>query len=239
MVSRVERTPFAAWWWTVDRLLLAALLALMLGGIVLSLAASPPVASRLGLEPFYFVSRHVLYLVPALVVMLATSFLPFRYIRRIALVVFALSIILVAATLVCQLRQVPVYMTVADSARNRVLAAATFLIEQRPDLLRSGKVALLPTDEASNVGQYARGPYARIVMPFDYPAVLTVHGVASKPEVLKDFVEAYERRGEIKADWVVLTSSLLDDEGSARVFFQRLRDDPRIRWIATADRRQQ
>src|SRR2546425_12964260 len=85
MVSRVERTPFAAWWWTVDRLLLAALLALMLGGIVLSLAASPPVASRLGLEPFYFVSRHVLYLVPALTVMLATSFLPFRYIRRMAL----------------------------------------------------------------------------------------------------------------------------------------------------------
>ena len=96
MVSRVERTPFAAWWWTVDRLLLAALLALMLGGIVLSLAASPPVASRLGLEPFYFVSRHVLYLVPALTVMLVTSFLPFRYIRRIALVVFVLSIILVA-----------------------------------------------------------------------------------------------------------------------------------------------
>ena len=34
-------------------------LALMLGGIVLSLAASPPVAARLGLEPFYFVNRHV------------------------------------------------------------------------------------------------------------------------------------------------------------------------------------
>ena len=99
MVSRVERTPFAAWWWTVDRLLLAALLALMLGGIVLSLAASPPVASRLGLEPFYFVNRHVLYLIPALIVLLATSFLPPRYIRRIALVVFAVSLVLVAATL--------------------------------------------------------------------------------------------------------------------------------------------
>jgi cell division protein FtsW len=99
MVSRLERTPFAAWWWTVDRLLLAALFALMLGGIVLSLAASPPVASRLGLEPFYFVSRHVLYLVPALAVMLITSFLPPRYIRRLALFVFVLSILLVAATL--------------------------------------------------------------------------------------------------------------------------------------------
>src|SRR5882757_8012109 len=99
MVSRVERTPFAAWWWTVDRLLLAALLALMLGGIVLSLAASPPVASRLGLEPFYFVSRHVLYLIPALAVLLGTSFLPPRYIRRLALIVFAISVLMVLGTL--------------------------------------------------------------------------------------------------------------------------------------------
>jgi cell division protein FtsW len=99
MVSRLERTPFAAWWWTIDRLLLAALLALMLGGIVLSLAASPPVASRLGLEPFYFVSRHVLYLIPALAVLLATSFLPPRHIRRLACIVFMLSLLLIAATL--------------------------------------------------------------------------------------------------------------------------------------------
>src|SRR6516165_3655448 len=99
MISRFERTPFAAWWWTVDRLLLAAVLALVLGGIVLSLAASPPVASRLGLDPFYFVSRHVLYVVPAIAVMLATSFLPPRHVRRLALLTFVLSIALVAATL--------------------------------------------------------------------------------------------------------------------------------------------
>ena len=99
MVSRLERTPFAAWWWTIDRLLLAALLALMLGGIVLSLAASPPVASRLGLEPFYFVSRHVLYLIPALAVLLGTSFLPPRHVRRLALIVFAVSVLMVLATL--------------------------------------------------------------------------------------------------------------------------------------------
>jgi cell division protein FtsW len=99
MVSRLERTPFAGWWWTVDRLLLAALLALMLAGIVLSLAASPPVAARLGLEPFYFVNRHILYLVPALLVLLATSFLPPPQIRRLAWVVFVVSLALVFATL--------------------------------------------------------------------------------------------------------------------------------------------
>ena len=100
MVSRTERTPFAAWWWTVDRFMLTALLALMLAGIVLSLAASPPVAARIGLEPFYFVNRHVVYLIPAIAVMLGTSFLPARHIRRVALVVFILSVALVAATLV-------------------------------------------------------------------------------------------------------------------------------------------
>jgi cell division protein FtsW len=98
MVSRAQRTPFAAWWWTVDRLQLAAVSAVMLGGIVLSLAASPPVAARLGLDPFYFVNRHVMYLIPALAVLLATSFLSPRHIRRLALVVFCVSFVMVLLT---------------------------------------------------------------------------------------------------------------------------------------------
>jgi len=99
MFSRVKRSPFAAWWWTVDRPMLGALIAIMLGGIILSLAASPPVATRLGLDPFYFVTRHVLYLIPTLAVLIATSFLPPRQIRRIALIVFVISFALVVATL--------------------------------------------------------------------------------------------------------------------------------------------
>jgi cell division protein FtsW len=99
MVSRTERTLFAAWWWTVDRLMLLALITLMLAGIILSLAASPPVAVRLGLDAFFFVNRHVLYLLPALVIMIGTSFLTPRQIRRAALGVFAASLVLMVATL--------------------------------------------------------------------------------------------------------------------------------------------
>ncbi len=99
MASRIERTPFAEWWWTIDRLMLAATGALMLAGIVLLLAASPPVATKLGLDPFHFVNRQVLYLVPAVAVMLATSFLSPRQIRRLALFVFIAGIVLLAATL--------------------------------------------------------------------------------------------------------------------------------------------
>ena len=98
MVSRAHRTPFGEWWWTVDRLTLGAIGALMLTGVVLSLAASPPVAGRLGLEPFYFVNRHILFLIPAIAIMLAVSFLSPRQIRRLSVAVFVVSLIMVAAT---------------------------------------------------------------------------------------------------------------------------------------------
>jgi cell division protein FtsW len=98
MVSRAQRTPFGEWWWTVDRLTLGAIGALMLIGVVLSLAASPPVAGRLGLDPFFFVNRHILYLFPATAILIGVSFLSPRQIRRMSVVIFAISLLMVAAT---------------------------------------------------------------------------------------------------------------------------------------------
>ncbi len=98
MASRAQPTPFSEWWRTVDRLTLAALGALMLGGIVLCLAASPPVATRIGLDPFHFVNRQVLFLIPAIGVLIATSFLSPREIRQVSLIVFFASLLLVAVT---------------------------------------------------------------------------------------------------------------------------------------------
>jgi cell division protein FtsW len=99
MISRREFSPLGDWWWTVDRMILAALAALMLGGLVFSLAASPPVAARMDRDPFYFVNRQVMYLIPAVLILLATSLLSPRQIRRLAVVVFIVSLGLAAATL--------------------------------------------------------------------------------------------------------------------------------------------
>ncbi|MCP4618834.1 MAG: putative lipid II flippase FtsW [Bradyrhizobium sp.] len=99
MISREERTPLSDWWWTVDKPLLGAILVLMLSGVILSLAASPPVATRIGLDPFHFFGRHVMFLAPAFIVLVGVSFLSPRQIRRTALIVFALSIALIVATL--------------------------------------------------------------------------------------------------------------------------------------------
>lgn len=83
----------------MDRSLLGAIIALALGGVILSLAASPPVATRIGLDPFHFFNRHVFFLLPSLGVMLVVSALSPRMIRRMAFVVFAISIVLIVATL--------------------------------------------------------------------------------------------------------------------------------------------
>lgn len=99
MMSRAERTAFGEWWWTVDRTLLFALFGLMLTGVVLSLAASPAVAHRIGLDTFHFVNKQVTFLVPAAGVLLFTSFMSPRWIRRLALVAFVGALALVVATL--------------------------------------------------------------------------------------------------------------------------------------------
>ncbi len=99
MPSRREFSPLGDWWWTVDRVILVLVAALMMAGLVLSLAASPPVAIRMDRDPFYFVNRQVLFVIPAVVILLVTSMLSPRQIRRVSVVVFTASICLVAATL--------------------------------------------------------------------------------------------------------------------------------------------
>ena len=99
MVSRAERSPFADWWWTVDRWLLTGLGALMVLGIVLTMAGSPAVAERLGLQAFHFVNRQVLFLGACMVVLVGISFLPPRFVRRVALLLYVAGMALVVLTL--------------------------------------------------------------------------------------------------------------------------------------------
>jgi cell division protein FtsW len=95
MVSRAERSAIGDWWWTIDRSLLAALAALMVAGLVFLMAGGPPVAERLGLSTFHFVNRQVLFLLPTLAILLSVSFLSLRHVRRLALLVYAVGIVLI------------------------------------------------------------------------------------------------------------------------------------------------
>jgi cell division protein FtsW len=100
LLSRTDRSLLANWWWTIDRWSLAAIITLIVSGVLLSLAASPAVAGRIGLEPFYFVYRQLSFVAPALVMIFIVSLCGPREVRRLALGLYGVSVLLMVATLV-------------------------------------------------------------------------------------------------------------------------------------------
>jgi cell division protein FtsW len=80
------------WWRTIDRWSLGCVLLLFGIGLLLGLAASPPLAERNGLHPFHYVERQAAFGLLALVVLLATSMMAPVVVRRLAVVGFALTL---------------------------------------------------------------------------------------------------------------------------------------------------
>lgn len=98
--ARTDTSLVGKWWWTVDRWLLAALIGLGLIGAILTLAASPAVAERIGLDTFHFARRQMVFIAMALVIMVLVSFLSLRGVRRLAALTTLGAIVLMLATLI-------------------------------------------------------------------------------------------------------------------------------------------
>ena len=98
MFARIDQRPVARWWWTVDRWSLGALVLLIGFGAVMSMAASPAVAERLGYQPLHFVDRQLATVPVALAIIFGVSLLPPRAIKRLAFIGFAVAVALVVLT---------------------------------------------------------------------------------------------------------------------------------------------
>ena len=85
-IARTDTSVLGRWWWTVDRWSLGALVLLILSGTFLILAASPPVAERIGVDGLHFVRRQFIILPAAIMVMIAVSLMTPVQTRRFACV---------------------------------------------------------------------------------------------------------------------------------------------------------
>ena len=96
--SRSDQSPIAQWFWTVDRGLLGAALALMGIGVALSFASSPAaILAEDGItDPFHYSIRMIVYSSAGLAVMLATSLMSPRGVRRVALAALVGAIVVMA-----------------------------------------------------------------------------------------------------------------------------------------------
>jgi len=95
--SRLDTSPLARWFWSVDHIALALVAAIVLIGTVLLLAAGPAAAARLHIaDSFHFPLRQLVFLGPALVLMLIVSMLTPLQARRLGTLVFAAAAVLIA-----------------------------------------------------------------------------------------------------------------------------------------------
>ena len=84
------------WWRTTDKWSLTCILVLLGIGLLLGLAASPPLAAKNGFAPFHYVQRHAFFGALAASVMLFLSMLSPVMVRRLGVLGFVLSFVALA-----------------------------------------------------------------------------------------------------------------------------------------------
>ncbi|MEM1151132.1 MAG: FtsW/RodA/SpoVE family cell cycle protein, partial [Pseudomonadota bacterium] len=99
-LSRADMSWTTEWRRTVDWPLLLAAMSLLGFGLLLSLAAGPPAAERIGYDnPYHLVIRHAVFASGALIVLVSTSLLDRQMARRFAALVFFVAFALMAVIL--------------------------------------------------------------------------------------------------------------------------------------------
>lgn len=100
MPSRLDNSMLARWWWSVDHVNLAIIGLIISIGMALIMAAGPVAASRLShVSVFHFPIRQLIFLAPAIMTMFVVSLLTPLQVRRLGVVIFAASLVLMVAVL--------------------------------------------------------------------------------------------------------------------------------------------
>lgn len=94
LLTRMNASSISRWWWTVDRLYLAFIITLVVIGGVMMMAGTPLIARKLHLPPLYFVEKHVMIIIPSIIIMIGVSLLSVEDINKIAIFTLISSIVL-------------------------------------------------------------------------------------------------------------------------------------------------
>ncbi|MBO6898581.1 MAG: cell division protein FtsW [Shimia sp.] len=94
--SQAREPVLPKWWQTLDKWTMASIVMLFLIGLMLGMAASPPLAAKNGFAPFHYVQRQVVFGGAALLAMVLTSMMSPQLVRRLAVMGFAVTMVALA-----------------------------------------------------------------------------------------------------------------------------------------------
>jgi cell division protein FtsW len=96
--ARSDRSPLGVWWWTMDRWLLGVVGILIVLGVLMSFAASPAAAARMNIgDPFHFAVRQCVFAAAGAVILISTSLLDAKGVRRAAFFIYLTAIAIMIA----------------------------------------------------------------------------------------------------------------------------------------------
>ena len=93
-------SKFKKWFMSMDQVILLTTAIIMAIGIWISIASTPAVAIKLGLQPFYFVKQHILLIPVAITLIISISFLKTKHIRLFAIIGYFACVVLVICTII-------------------------------------------------------------------------------------------------------------------------------------------
>lgn len=96
MPIRVSEPVLSRWWRTIDRWSLGAVLMLLGIGLLLGLAASVPLAEQNNLDPYYYVTRQLVFGLVAVGMIFGLSMLQPAQVRRLGVLGFVAALIALA-----------------------------------------------------------------------------------------------------------------------------------------------
>lgn len=89
-----EREPvLPKWWQTLDKWTMTFILLLFVIGLMLGMAASPPLAAKNGFEPFHYVKKQAIFGGAAMVAMFVTSMMSPKLVRRLSVLGFVVTMV--------------------------------------------------------------------------------------------------------------------------------------------------
>jgi cell division protein FtsW len=154
-VPRTDRSIVGNWWWTVDRTMLAAVALLAAVGTVLIFAASPAVGERVYGAGMHFVLKHLVFLLPASLLLLGASLLAPLGVLRLGVGMYALfgSLLLLTLILAPEVKGATRWLPIlgvplqpSEFLKPAVVVLTAHLLARRPGLggLPATAAAVLP-----------------------------------------------------------------------------------------------
>lgn len=99
--SRTDDSLVGRWLWAVSRPLLISFLLLIAIGILLAMSATPMVAYKIGFEKFYFLKRHILFVIPSLITIFLISSLDLSGVKKFSILMFLIFAFLMLMVFFC------------------------------------------------------------------------------------------------------------------------------------------